>query len=128
MWVELEGEPDEKGMLIDFKDVKSVLKPLVEAWDHATLVAEDDHKLLEAVKMLDSKHFVLPFDSTSENICQYVIEYIMRNASDSLKKHCISKINVRLQETETCYAEMSSKVSWDYNAEKKHAGAESFTY
>ncbi len=42
MTVELEGEPDARGMVLDFKHLKRVLKPLVDAWDHAILVAESD--------------------------------------------------------------------------------------
>ena len=111
MMVELEGEPDERGMLIDFKDIKRVLKPLVDAWDHATLVADDDALLLQAVELLGSKHFVLPYDSTSENLCRYVTDYLGTHARDTLLEHNVMTIRVRLQETETCYAELEVTVA-----------------
>ena len=104
MVVELEGAPDERGMLIDFKEVKRVLRPLVEAWDHATLVAEGDRALRDALTALGSKHFVLPYDSTSENLCQYAADYLGMEGREVLHEHGVTTIRVTVQETETCYA------------------------
>ena len=114
LWVELEGIPDDRGMLIDFKVIKEVLKPLIEAWDHATLIANDDIKLKEAVDLLDSKSYILNCDTTSENLCQYVSQYLLKNASKSLIEHQIQKITIRLQETETCYAESSTLITSEH--------------
>ena len=111
MWVKLEGTPDDQGIVIDFKDIKAVLKPLVEAWDHAVLVAEDDDALQEAVDLLGSKHFVLPYDTTSENLCTFVADYLGTEALGLLQKLNISTIRVRIQETETCYAELVKPVA-----------------
>lgn len=105
MTVELDGTPDARGLLLDFKDLKAILKPLVDAWDHATLVAADDTALREAVELLDTKHAVLPFDTTSENLCTYVADYLAREGAETLREHAITAIRVRIQETETCYAE-----------------------
>jgi 6-pyruvoyltetrahydropterin/6-carboxytetrahydropterin synthase len=105
MTVELDGTPDERGLLIDFKDLKALLRPLIDAWDHATLVAEDDGALREALERLDSKHVVLPFDTTSENLCTYVANYLARTGADVLREHGVTAIRVRILETETCYAE-----------------------
>ncbi|WP_063881387.1 6-pyruvoyl trahydropterin synthase family protein [Spirosoma spitsbergense] len=105
MWVELKGEADGQGMLIDFKDIKKVLSPLINAWDHAVLVADSDHELLQAISILKSKHFILPFDTTSENLCEFIVNFLAAQALDLLEQHKVSSINVRLQETETCYAE-----------------------
>ena len=111
MWVELAGTPDDRGMVIDFKDIKTVLKPLIDAWDHAVLVAEDDDALQQAVDLLDSKHFVLPYDTTSENLCAFVADYLGKEAFGLLQQHNISTIRVRIQETETCYAELVKPVA-----------------
>lgn len=111
MWVELEGTPDERGMLIDFKEIKQVLKPLVEAWDHATLVADYDEDLKRAIDLLGSKHFVLPYDSTSENLCQYTADYLGSEGLDVLLAHRIASIRVRVMETETCYGELEVPVA-----------------
>jgi 6-pyruvoyltetrahydropterin/6-carboxytetrahydropterin synthase len=105
MWVELKGEEDERGLLIDFKDIKQIIDPLVASWDHAILIAATDNELLNVIKQIDSKHFILPYDTTSENLCLYVIEYLRTNALDLLQAHNIASINVKVQETETCFAE-----------------------
>ena len=105
MWIELDGEQDKRGMVIDFKDIKEVIKPLVDAWDHAILVDETDHDLLKAIDLLQSKHYTFPYDTSSENMCLYVADYLKRNALELLKAHRITSMAIRVQETETCYAE-----------------------
>ena len=105
MEVVVEGPIDSRGMVIDFKDVKAALKPLVEAWDHATFVAHDDDELLGVMEQTGWKHYVLPFDSTSENLAQYAAEHLCREAADVFARLGVASVLVRLQETETCYAE-----------------------
>ena len=111
LWVEVEGPVDEQGMLIDFKIIKKVLKPLIDAWDHATLISKDDAKLKEAViHVLDSKHYILPYDSTAENMCKYVTDYLLKHATEEIIWHKISRITVRINETESCNAELSTMI------------------
>ena len=105
MFVEIEGEPDERGMLMDFKDLKLCLFDLIEAWDHATMVALDDTELRNVVESRDWKHFILPYDTTAENICIYAAEYLIQNSETVLRSHGIRSVRVRVSETETCYAE-----------------------
>lgn len=111
MWVELSGEVPAQGMFIDFKEIKGVLGPLVEKWDHAILVADTDTKLLAAIDLLSSKHYVLPYDTTSENLCQYVADYLLTHAAGLLTSRGISSVKVKLQETETCFAELEVMVT-----------------
>lgn len=111
MVVEVEGEPDERGMVIDFQAIKTVLNPLVQAWDHAVLVADDDTELRQAMELLGTRHFILPFDSTSENLCTFVIDYLCRQGYDTLARHHVTTVRVRVQETETCYAELERPVA-----------------
>lgn len=122
MMVEVEGEPDERGMLIDFKEIKRVLKPLVEQWDHATLIADYDDELRQAIDTLESKHFVLPFDSTAENLCTFVADYLGREAHDVLEAHRVTTIRVKVYETETCYAEIERPLA-AYTAESQEGEA-----
>jgi 6-pyruvoyltetrahydropterin/6-carboxytetrahydropterin synthase len=110
MTVELEGEPDARGMLIDFKALKRIVKPLVDAWDHATLVAEDDAPLRAALEQLGSRHYVLPFDTTSENLCAFAADYLGQRGYALLKQHRVRTLRVRIGETETCYAEVERPV------------------
>jgi 6-pyruvoyltetrahydropterin/6-carboxytetrahydropterin synthase len=110
MMVELEGRPDERGFLIDFKTIKDLLNPLVDAWDHAILVADSDHQLLQITQQTGWKHFILPYDTTSENLCRFAAWYLGTEGWSNLKKRNIDLIRVRIQETETCYAELELPV------------------
>jgi 6-pyruvoyltetrahydropterin/6-carboxytetrahydropterin synthase len=107
MDVELQGPVGDDGMVIDFKEIKSYVKDLVDEWDHATLVAEHDVDLLEAVRQLGSRHSVLPFDSTAENLAEIVLDHVLDSASDRLREIGITEVSIRVHETETCYAEVS---------------------
>ncbi|MEZ4699943.1 MAG: 6-carboxytetrahydropterin synthase [Rhodothermales bacterium] len=104
MTVEVEGEPDERGMLIDFKEIKRVLAPLIDDWDHATLVADDDIDLRHALEELGSRIALLPYDSTAENLCLYAAEYLVREGGDTLRARRIQRVIVTVRETDTCYA------------------------
>lgn len=105
MEVVVEGPVNPQGMVIDFKDVKAALKPLVEAWDHATFVAHDDDELLGILEQTSWKHYMLPFDSTSENIAQYAADHLCREAASVFADLGVTSVRVRVEETETCYAE-----------------------
>lgn len=106
MEVVVEGPVGERGMVIDFHDVKAVIKPLVQAWDHATFVAHDDDELLGIVKQTGWKHYVLPFDSTSENLAQYVADHLCRESAETFARIGVTGVRVRVEETQTCYAEV----------------------
>ncbi len=105
MFVEVEGEVDENGLLVDFKHIKRALMPLIEEWDHSTLVAEHDTKLLDVMRTSGWRHSVLPYDTTAENICRFVADHLADTAADLLLERRIHTIRVRVSETETCWAE-----------------------
>ena len=110
MFVELEGTPDERGMLMDFKDLKTCMSELVDAWDHATVVDEKDKSLLEVMTSRNWKHYVIPYDTTAENLCVYAADYLIETAGDALHSRRIDVVTVRISETETCYAEAVRRV------------------
>ncbi len=110
MTVEVEGEPDERGMLIDFKEIKKILAPLIDDWDHATIVAEDDIDLRYAIQKLGSRLALLPYDSTAENLSRYAAEYLMNQGNEILRARNVHNIIVTVRETETCYATFACPV------------------
>ena len=105
MVVELEGTPDGRGILLDFQALKDVLTPLIRAWDHATIISHDDTELLHIIEDTNWKHYVLPYDTTAENLTTYVADYLCESAFDLLKSRDIQTVRVKLAETQTCYAE-----------------------
>ena len=111
MVVELEGDPDARGMVLDFQHLKRELQPLIEAWDHALLIDESDAELMAVARQTGWKHAVLPFDTTAENLSAYVAAYLCEHAAEMLRAHGIRSVRVRLEETETCYAEAEQAVA-----------------
>ncbi len=101
MMVEFSGDVDENGMVLDYYDVKEIIAPLVEELDHGFLVYEEDKELIEILKNLNSKHTVVNFESTAENLCKYFLKKI---SEKDLPKN-ITGISVKVFETENTYAE-----------------------
>jgi 6-pyruvoyltetrahydropterin/6-carboxytetrahydropterin synthase len=110
MYVEIEGALDDKGLLMDFKDLKQCLLPLINAWDHATIVDKNDTELLEVLESKNWKHYVIPYDTTAENMCIYTADYLLTHSRETLLKHRVHTVRVRVSETETCYAEAERSV------------------
>jgi 6-pyruvoyltetrahydropterin/6-carboxytetrahydropterin synthase len=52
-----DGEPDERGWVYDFGDLKFVKEWLEENWDHKTLVSSDDPKL-DLLKQMDREEVI----------------------------------------------------------------------
>jgi len=101
MIVELEGELDEQGMVIDFYDVEKKIAPIIDELDHAFMVKDDDVIALDFLEKLNSKKIVVGFESTVENICKYISDQIIKS---NLPKN-IKLITVRVYETAEDYAE-----------------------
>lgn len=115
MMVRLEGVPQtttEGGgsMLIDFKNVKSIVSPLIEKMDHATIVAREDKQLRAALEMIGSRVHVIEEDPTAENIAQHVATYILDNGRETLHRNGVETLEITLWETETCYARVTAEV------------------
>jgi 6-pyruvoyltetrahydropterin/6-carboxytetrahydropterin synthase len=108
--VALDGEPDERGMVIDFRHIKALLKDLIGSLDHSTMASADDHELIAAVEGLGSKLCILPYHSTAENICRFIGERLVEQAAGVLFEHGIAAVHVQVRETATCYAETTVTV------------------
>lgn len=101
MMVELEGEIDSSGMIIDYYIVKKIVEPIIEKLDHSFMVNKNDGVVLEFLEKLNSKKVIVDFDSTVENITRYLIEEIKKTDLPSNVKG----IKVRVCETPDDYAE-----------------------
>lgn len=105
MFVELTGPADERGLLVDFKELKAWMRPLVAVWDHATIVDQRDEELLSVVRTHGWNHALLPYDSTAENLCRFAAEWLVEAQRDRLHSLGVTRVVTRIAETETCYAE-----------------------
>jgi 6-pyruvoyltetrahydropterin/6-carboxytetrahydropterin synthase len=70
MRVEIEGEPNDEGMVIDFNDISAAVKPFIAELDHAFLCEEADVGMLQFLQDNQMKLYVIPWPSTVENICR----------------------------------------------------------
>ena len=78
MLVEFDGELDKQGMIIDYYDVEKIINPIIEKLDHAFMVNKDDKVVLEFLEKMNSKKVVVNFESTAENICNYLLAEIRK--------------------------------------------------
>lgn len=102
--VELTGERDERGMVVDFKHLKQMVAPLIDRWDHAVLAAESDKELIDSVRALGSRLEILPYDTTAENMADYIAQTIVREHRSFLSDRGISRVRVSVRETATSEA------------------------
>lgn len=95
--IELESrELDERGMVVDFGDIKRDVKGWIDdRMDHAMLVREDD-PLIEVLEDEGEPYYVMDDNPTAENIAREIYLY----AEDA--GHPVS--SVRLWETPSSYA------------------------
>ncbi len=78
MIVELEGELQSSGMVMDYYDVKKNINPIVERLDHAFMVYKDDKETITFLEKINSKRIVVDFQSTVENICNYILSELKK--------------------------------------------------
>ena len=101
MIIEFEGELNESEMIIDFYDIDRIIKPLIEKLDHAFMVNTKDKDVIDFLDKIKSKKLVVDFNSTVENICNFILDEIKKF---ELPQN-ISSVMVRIYETNEDYAE-----------------------
>lgn len=108
LFVTLVGEPisdsnhPKFGMVLDFKDLKQLIKgPVVEFLDHSLVVyREADGETLTLVREMYEKVHVFDFQPTCENLVLYIVEKIQALLSPEIELHA-----VKMYETATSFAE-----------------------
>jgi len=106
MIVELEGDVEESGMVLDYYEVKKIIGPIIEKLDHAFMVYKEDKEIISFLEKMKSKMVIVEFQSTVENICKYFLNEIKKI---SLPKN-INKVSVRIYESADDYAEETIKL------------------
>ncbi|MBK7498940.1 MAG: 6-carboxytetrahydropterin synthase [Ignavibacteriales bacterium] len=106
MIVEFEGELDKNQMVIDYYDIEKIINPVIEKLDHAFMVNIDDKIVIDFLEKMNSKKVVVGFNSTAENICNYLLSEIKKCSLPSN----ISSVKVRVYETQFDYAEETARL------------------
>lgn len=98
------GDPEDPkfGMVIDFKDLKSMVKgPVVDFLDHALVVyREAEGELLLTIRQMYEKVHVFDFQPTCENLVLFIVETIRSSLLPGVQLQA-----VKLYETASSYAE-----------------------
>ncbi len=73
MVVEVEGAVDDTGMILDFGELSTLVKPIVERLDHSFMVDPSDESLSRFLCENGLKTTLVPFYSTAENIADWIV-------------------------------------------------------
>lgn len=90
-----------QGMVMDFNELKAIVKPIVDKLDHATILnSGSPHKKLAEGNLLFNKLVLVNYQPTCENMLIDIAQQIKDQLPvDVLLNH------LKLQETATSYAE-----------------------
>ncbi len=102
LWVELEGVSDENGMVMDYGEMKRLVRPLIERLDHAFLCDDRDEIMKSFLSATQFKVLYVPFTSTAENIAGFLADELWSLFGLLPGIHAL---RLRLQETDHSYAE-----------------------
>lgn len=106
MLVEVGGDLDSNGMIIDYYDLKKVIGPIIEELDHSFMVKASDEIVIEFLQKMNSKHVVVNFESTAENIANYMLEKIEKAG---LPEN-VTSVRAKVFETENTYAQAERQI------------------
>ena len=102
--IEVEGNADEYGIVIDYYIIEKTVRPLLEKLDHSFLCNGDDKNMIEFLKAEGMKYNLMSGHSTAENIAIMLLNEMV----PEFKKHENVKIlRVRVNETPDTFAEVS---------------------
>jgi len=99
----------EDGMVMDFSDVKAIARSaVVDVWDHAFLVYQGDHEVLNFLNSLaNHKTVVMSTVPTAENMAAEAFKLLSNAYQDTYGNH-LKLERVRLYETPNSWADALS--------------------
>ncbi len=100
--IQLEGEVDHNGMILDFYELSTIVEPIIEELDHSFLCDESDEVMIEFFLNNPMKVVMVPFVTTAEHICSWILDRIVEALKHNTR---ICSISARLNETERAWAE-----------------------
>lgn len=104
----LTGEPDANGMVMDYFDVSSLVRPIIDELDHCFIVDAHDVIMKEFLLAHSLKVVEIGDATTAENIAAYLLQRITNVLSTA---DTLTKISIRVYETEKTFAEVSTDLS-----------------
>lgn len=107
MTVELAGEPDVNGMVLDYFGMKSIVQPYVDEVDHAFLCDSSDELITDFLERSGLKAVYVDFPTTAENIAAW---FFARLAEEFVVFKNIRELRIAVAETENASAEVSGEI------------------
>lgn len=101
MVVEVTGDVDETGMLIDFGDISCLVRPILDQLDHSFMVDPTDELMTSVLRDSGLKKTVVPFYSTAENISQWILDQLWAQLSS---RGSVQSLSIQIFETATSSA------------------------
>jgi len=102
--VEISGICDEHGMLVDYADVKRIVRPVLAPLDHAFMCEREDTLLKEFLESNGFRVFIVDFPTTAENIARLLCTTLW----DKFKVNPrVTGLKIRIHETSNSTAEVS---------------------
>jgi 6-pyruvoyl-tetrahydropterin synthase len=102
------SDTDEKGFVIDFGELKFVQEWIDRNWDHSTIIAQDDIEYLNAISILESKHYILKpiynradMQTTSENLAGDLYLNIRDKIKKIIKENNLELLQIKIVFFET---------------------------
>lgn len=99
----------ENGMVMDFSDVKKIAREtVVDVWDHAFIVYQDDKVVLDFLNTLPNhKTVIFPTIPTAENMASEAFRLLKAQYKDVYGNH-LTLDRVRLYETPNSWTDATS--------------------
>lgn len=108
--ITLIGSPDANGMLIDFYEMDSEIKPIINELEHSFIVDSKDDKVLKFLEENNFRHIVIDSTTTSENLAIWLSERL----SERFKKFPnIDGLILRFYETNDSFAEIEIPLNYE---------------
>jgi 6-pyruvoyltetrahydropterin/6-carboxytetrahydropterin synthase len=90
-----------RGMVMDFTDLKKIMKPIIEELDHATILDKSSPYLLLAKgNPLFQKLVIVNYQPTCENLLGDIAKKLLKQLPERVLLH-----HLKLRETSTSFAE-----------------------
>ena len=108
MIVEVTGDLNGEGMVIDFFDLDSIVQPILDKYDHAFLCWERDNAVKDFLEQENVKSVIAGYQSTVENICNDLLNKIHTGIRGTNNNN-IKELSIKVYETPNAFAEQLVK-------------------
>ena len=107
MTVELSGNPDANGMVLDYFDLVRIVEPQIKEIDHAFLCDENDTLVKDFLQSSGLKVVFVDFPTTAENIAGWFFD---RLSVEFMPMKNIRELRIIISETERTTAEVAGEI------------------